>query len=265
MQISILGCGWLGFPLAQSLIEKKRAVKGSTTTESKLATLEKSGIIPFQISLEEEKINGKIEEFLTDSTSLIIDIPPKLRKENSENFVSKIKTLLPFIEKSSITNVLFISSTSVYADDNSVVTEETIPNPETESGRQLLEVEKILYENSNFQTTVLRFGGLIGPNRHPIHFLSGKINLDNPDAPVNLIHQEDCIAIIHLIIQHNYWGQLINAVNPTHPTRKNYYTQKAKELALVLPQFNESQDSNGKTIRSDKLIRDLGYDFKNLS
>ena len=265
MQISILGCGWLGFPLAQSLLQKKYRIKGSTTSENKLVVLEESGIVPFLISLEEEQVIGKIEEFFHDSSVLIIDIPPKLRKENAENFVSKIETLLPFIEQSTIQKVLFISSTSVYADDNSIVTEETIPKPETESGKQLLEAEKFLSQNSNFQTTILRFGGLIGPNRNPINFIAGKTNLDNPEAPVNFIHQEDCICIIEKIIQQNYWEKIINAANPNHPTRREYYGQKSKAHDLPLPQFNESQDSKGKTICSDKLIQELGYDFKNLS
>mgnify|MGYP003615968040 CR=1 FL=1 len=41
MKISILGCGWLGFPLAQKLIETGYEVKGSTTSESKLEALKK--------------------------------------------------------------------------------------------------------------------------------------------------------------------------------------------------------------------------------
>ena len=265
MQISILGCGWLGFPLAQSLLQKKYRIKGSTTTAHKLVDLEKSGILPFLLSLEEAHVIGNIEAFLKDSTVLLIDIPPKLRKENAPNFVSKIRNLLPFIEQSTIQKVLFISSTSVYADDNSIVTEETIPKPETASGKQLLEAEKCLQQNSNFQTTVVRFGGLIGPNRHPIHFLTGKTNLENPNSPVNLIHQNDCISIIELIIEQDYWGKTTNAVNPNQPTRKNYYAQTAKAFDLIVPQFNESQDSRGKTICSNKLIQELGYDFKNLS
>lgn len=264
MQISILGCGWLGLPLAEYLVEKKHVVKGSTTTKSKLNILEKSGIISFQIFLEEEKVIGNVAKFLENSSVLLIDIPPKVRKENTENYVLKIKSLLPFIEESSVEKVLFISSTSVYPDDNSILTENTIPKPETESGKQLLEVEQLLCRNSNFQTTILRFGGLIGPNRHPIHFLAGKTNLDNPEAPINLIHLNDCIQIIQLLIEQNYWGKIINAVNPNHPTRKNYYTQKAIEYNLTIPQFSESQESKGKTICSDKLIQELGYHFKNL-
>jgi hypothetical protein len=50
--------------------------------------------------------------------------------------------------------------------------------------------------NSRFKTTVLRFGGLIGEDRNPFKFIAGRENMDNPDAPINLIHQADCIGII---------------------------------------------------------------------
>jgi nucleoside-diphosphate-sugar epimerase len=55
----------------------------------------------------------------------------------------------------------FISSTSVYGDCNDNVTEETDLKPESEGGRQLVIVEKLLRMNSRFKTTVLRFGGLM--------------------------------------------------------------------------------------------------------
>ena len=263
-KISLLGCGWLGLPLAKSLIENGFVVKGSTTSETKISTLKEVGIIPFLIQVEEEKTVGEIDAFLQDSTILIIDIPPKLRGNASENFVSKIKNLIPFIEKSGVENVLFVSSTSVYADDNSIITEESQPQPETESGKQLLVAEKLLLTNTHFKTTVLRFGGLIGNDRHPIHFLAGRTNVENPDATINLIHQNDCIDIIHTIIKTNSWNQTFNAVTPFHPSRKDYYTQKAFELNLPIPQFDESKPSVGKTILSEKLITQLHYTFKEI-
>ena len=42
--VSILGCGWLGLPLAKLLIAKGFNVKGSTTSEHKLHTLAQYGI-----------------------------------------------------------------------------------------------------------------------------------------------------------------------------------------------------------------------------
>jgi len=160
-QISILGCGWLGLPLAKSLIEKGFWVNGSTTSLEKIAVLKNEGITAFQIEVTENEIIGNLENFLKNSAILILDIPPKLRGNQPENFVKKIKNILSFVENSSVQKVLFISSTSVYADDNSKINEETKPQPETESGKQLLEVENLLKANSNFQTTIIRFGGLL--------------------------------------------------------------------------------------------------------
>lgn len=270
-QISILGCGWLGLPLAKALLENDFTIKGSTTSQEKLSVLENSGIQPFLIALSEGKIIGNLSSFLENSKILIIDIPPKLRGNSTENFVGKIETIIPFIEKSTIENVLFISSTSVYGEDNLVVTEETELNPDTESGKQLVQAEQILLNNSNFKTTILRFGGLIGEDRHPIKFLAGKTNLENPNAPINLIHQEDCIGIILEILRtpevsgqndNLEWNETFNAVAPFHPSRQEYYTQKALEFNLALPEFNLESPTFGKTISSDKVETVLEYTFK---
>ncbi|GAA4046171.1 NAD(P)H-binding protein [Flavobacterium chungnamense] len=270
-QISILGCGWLGLPLAKSMLEKGFSINGSTTSVEKITILEKAGISAFQINLFEDRIEGNLDLFLSNSDVLIIDIPPKLRGNSSENFVAKIQNIISFIEKSSVEKVIFVSSTSVYSDDNSIITEETIPNPDTESGRQLLEAEHLLRSNKNFQTTILRFGGLIGEDRHPIKFLAGRKNIENPESTINLIHQIDCIGIIEEIIEKGLrqaqsenwdWNEVFNAVAPFHPTRKDYYTQKAIELDLSLLEFDESRISIGKTILSEKVASVLNYEFK---
>ncbi len=259
-KISILGCGWLGLPLAETLAQEGFPVKGSTTSESKTPVLGRAGIVPFLISLSADGISGDISGFLSGSEILIIDIPPKLQGGNSENFTGKIKTLVPHIEKAGITKVIFTSSTAVYADDETNVTEETTANPTTDSGKQLLETEMLLLENPNFETTILRFGGLIGEDRHPVKYLAGKLNLENPDAPVNLIHRKDCIGIMLSIIRAGIRNDIFNAVAPYHPSRKDYYTQKATELQLPFPSFTTSGNP-GKIIDSKKLISTFGYDF----
>jgi nucleoside-diphosphate-sugar epimerase len=267
-QISILGCGWLGLPLAKVLISNGFSVKGSTTSESKLSELKSLGINPFLIALDSKRITGSIDEFLDGSKTLVIDIPPQLRGKNSDTvtveekvFVEKIKTVIPYIEKSTIKNVLFVSSTSVYGETNGTITEKTIPKPNTESGKQLLEAETLLQNNDKFKTTILRFGGLIGEDRNPTKFLAGKENLENPESPINFIHQEDCIGIILKIIATDSWNEIYNGVSPFHPTRENYYTQKATELDLSLPQFDHSKPSNGKLILSNKVENVLDYSF----
>ena len=105
-----------------------------------------------------------------------------------------------------------------------------------------------MFKKNTKDTIELTFPCFLVP-RHP-----------SKNAPINLIHQHDCIGIITAIIEQNFWGEKINASTPFHPTRKEYYTSKAKELGLELPQFEESDDS-GKVIDSSKLVAKLGYGF----
>ena len=272
-KISILGCGWLGLPLAKSLLAKGYEVKGSTTSESKLEVFKNAGISPFQIQLDTHQIIGNMEDFLKETNVLVIDIPPGLRRETSTSnemtFVNKIKNLIPFIEKSGIQKVVFVSSTSVYGDSFPIVeiTEETQPNPDTESGKQLAIAETLLQSNPYFKTTVIRFGGLLGEDRHPVKFLAGRANVENPDAPINMIQREDCIGVIEKALDFarddNWeWNQTFNAVAPQHPTRKAYYHKKAEILNLPLPTFAEDSESKGKIISSKKVERILGYSFQ---
>ena len=79
--ISILGCGWLGFPLAQSLVSEGFKVNGSTQTESKLTQLTEAGIHAFHLRLSPHEIQGDIAHFL-QSDILILNIPPGRRNPN---------------------------------------------------------------------------------------------------------------------------------------------------------------------------------------
>jgi nucleoside-diphosphate-sugar epimerase len=251
-------------------LSKGYNVKGSTTSATKLKTLKEAEIIPFQIQLNEQEIIGNISDFLHETDVLIIAIPPGLRKEilSSEmTFMNKMKTLIPYIEKSGIQKVLFVSSTSVYGDRFPIVeyTESTQTHPDTESGRQLVLSEKLLQSNIHFKTTVIRFGGLLGEDRHPIKFLAGRTQIENPDGPVNLIQKEDCIGIIIKALDFackDKWGETFNAVAPQHPTRKTYYQKKAQQFNLPLPNFVEDTKSKGKIISSKKVETILDYSFQ---
>ena len=149
--ISILGCGWLGEPLARHLKKQGHPVKGSTTSEDKFERLIFAGITPYIIKLE--SIPFDISEFL-DSEIVIVTIPPK----NIEWF----NNLINEIEKSLVKKVVLISSVSVYDNSKEIITEQSCLKPSS-----LVKIEEMFKTNSKFFTTVVRFGGLIGYNRKP--------------------------------------------------------------------------------------------------
>jgi nucleoside-diphosphate-sugar epimerase len=258
-----MGCGWLGLPLAEILLEKCFAVNGSTTSKDKLDSLKKQRIKPFLIGLLDEGIEGDIENFLKDSETLIINIPPGLRKNPNKNHVKEIRYLIEAIERSKVNNVLYISSTSVFKDEITfpVITEATIPNDLSKTGKQLISIENLLVQNSNFNTTILRFGGLIDNNRHPGKVLSGRTDVPNPEAPINLIHKTDAINIILTILEKDAWQTTFNAVYPLHPDKKTYYSSYCEAHNLPRPFFDYSKKSNGKIVESLKLERLLNYKY----
>ena len=261
--ISILGCGWLGYPLAIELRNSGHHIKGSKTTEKGIAQLTDDGIEGFKIIVKEDTVNGPIIDFLADSSILIIDIPPRLRSEPNTDFTKKIEVLLDPINSSKIEKVLFISSTSVYANKASIPQyyESSPTEAESESGFQLLKCEAMLQNQTKFATTVIRFGGLIGNDRHPATMLSGRKNVKNPEAPVNLIHQKDCISLIQTIIDKNAFGQTFNAVYPEHPKKSTYYTDICNKMNIEPPHFDHNETSEGKIISGHKVEEILKFNY----
>lgn len=255
-----MGCGWLGLPLAKNFLALGYDVKGTTTSDSKLKKLEIAGITSFKIQLNENGISGNVADFLSGLNILIINVPPGLRSSNKADYVAKMELLLEEILKTSITNIVFVSSTSVYGNVEGEVTEETIPQPETESGRQLLQSEKLFLENMGLNATIVRFGGLIGEDRHPVKHLAGKKGLKNGEALVNLIHLDDCIQMITTIVKKDYWNTIFNGVYPLHPTKKDYYATEATKRGLPTPEFEFSSNKIvKKCIISKNYLNKLNY------
>lgn len=253
--LGIIGCGWLGLPLARSLVLSDYSVHGSTTRKEKLDILGKEGINPFLVILGEDSIKGHIKEFLDKVDILIINVPPGLRGNHKEDYVRKMMLLHHEIKKSDVKKIIFVSSTSVYGDVEGEVTEETPPRPVTESGRQLLEAEKVFQDDKSIHTTILRFGGLIGPDRHPVSKLSGKKGLNNGNDAVNLIHLNDCIHLITTILENNWWDQIFNGVYPEHPTKRDYYYHMADKYRLPRPEYQTHESTtNGKIIISRNFL-----------
>ncbi len=260
-KISVLGCGWLGQPLAVELIKSGYQINGSTTREDNLISLSKVGIQSYLINITDQSIKGKIELFL-ESDLLIFNIPPVRRPDILDFYPKLIGLLLPHIEKSSIKKVLFISSTSVYQNINGTVDETTIPEPEKDSGMAILKAESMLQNCDKFKTTILRFAGLAGPDRHPGRFLAGKTGLSGALNPVNLIHLDDCIGIIISIVKNEKWGKIYNGCYPNHPTKMEFYTHAATQLGLTPPDFSLDKRSDFKVVNGQKVERELNYQYK---
>lgn len=255
--ISILGCGWLGLPLGKHLAKAGYVVKGSTTSESKLTRLDQAGIRPYLLSFA-PALEGDESDFF-DTDVLLINLPPRNRGDQNDFHLHQ---LLAIRQKIKASRVLFISSTAVYpASNREVVEADASPDSVTRGGIRLLDMERLFTDSLAFQTTVIRFGGLYGPDRHPGRFLAGKQNLAGADNPVNMIHLEDCMGVIQAVIEKGIWGEVFNASTPTEETRQSFYEKAAVDLGVAPPSFSKDP-APFKKVNADKLIRMTGYSFK---
>ena len=256
--ISILGCGWLGTALGKSMIRKGWKVKGSSSSNTSYNELEKTGISTFYIKVKPRSISMDYSSFFNTDV-LVLSIPPTRTDCVEESYPQKIEQVIKKIVEIGIIKVLFISSTSVYEEQNREVREGDEGVPEKSAGKALLTAEKLLTENPAFQTTVLRFGGLIGYDRNPARFVQHR-NAVNGKIPVNLIHRDDCVNIITQIVELNIWGEVFNAVSPEHPLKEEFYAKAAKISELPVPAFTD-EPADFKIVNSDKLIQALDYRF----
>jgi nucleoside-diphosphate-sugar epimerase len=258
-KIGILGCGWLGLAFAKKAVEKGYGVNATTTTPSKKQKLQPTQITPFLLEVNENEINGE-DLFFNDVSTLIIAIPPGLRKNPNRNFDKIIGQVVAKIKGFKIKKVVFLSSISVYGFQEEEINEESPTLGATTSAIQLLISEKMLLESEEFETCVIRMGGLMGPERHPVYSLSLKKNIPNPDSPVNFIHQRDAVDIIFKLIENWQPNEIYNAVTPFHPSRKNYYTEMANIANISPPDFLPEGTVRGK-ISSQKVRDKIDFTF----
>lgn len=254
-RIAILGCGWYGLPLAKELIKYGFVVKGSTTNEDKLDLFSEQGIEPYLINTEDEKLN--LDFFECDL--LLISIPPKVNSTEMA-YSSKISNISAAAQNAGVKQVILISSTGIYQDGNFVVDESVIPEPNTAVGVELLAAEILLKQNESFTTTVIRFAGLIGPNRNLAKHFAGKTDIANGLAPVNLIHLDDCIGLTKAIISQKGFGKTYHGVTPSHPTRKEFYTSACEASGFEKPNFKEEL-LDWKQIESVNVFEILSYEY----
>jgi len=256
-KIAIIGCGWLGLPLAISFLNDSYSVIGTSTTVEKVNRLNHLGIEGCCWKFSDGSSNNQLS-FLNEVDLLILNVPPS--KAGSEltysNALLKLSTFLP--EKS---KVIFVSTTSVYPDTIVDDASEEYRWTEEDLLKETVQAEVLLTAFLKERLTVLRLAGLIGPNRHPVNSLATKTNIPNGNSPVNLIHLDDVIGLIKQIISTHFWGEVVNGCYPVDVSRQEYYQKSAAHFELQQPEFL-SNSLQTKRVSSKKSIDLLNYTYK---
>lgn len=256
MKIGVVGCGWLGLPLAESLVKAGHEVIGSTTREEKLQHLSSAGIDPilFQLNPKPEGLNFN-RLFQVDL--LIINIPPGRKKNTPEFYEEQIKYLKNQLLSSEVKKVIFISSTSYYPNSNSEVTVNTSFDLSNGSSKAVVKGEQQISEIKQ-ALTILRCGGLMGNDRIPGKWFAGKPT-KGANTPVNYIHLEDIIRVVESLIENSSdstRNQILNLVADDHPTRREVHEKMAEKYGFDAPVWEKPSTIPSKVVESS--FKDFG-------
>jgi len=235
MFIIILGLGRTGNYLGQLLTQSGYQVAGTTRDENKAKEMSDLGIIPVRWDSKNGTAN------LPEADVVVCAFPP------NELYAVQMEALKMRYPSS---RIIQISSTSVFGKDQGEVSENIRPKPDSSHQDVLLQAEDAILTHPLGQ--VVRAGGLYDDHQHPVQFLSGRENIADPQAPVNLIHRQDLAEILFDMIEQKINERIIHAVNPNHPLKQDYYTKKAQDLGLKPPLFSQIQETNKKILSSLK-------------
>lgn len=260
--VVVLGCGWLGLPLAKHLLAQGHRVLGTTTSPEQLPLLTAIGVeaellqLGVDFSAADE---ARLTKLLSRASTLILNVPP--RAAVAGGYPQLLRPVHRAVVAARIQAVLFVSTTGVYPDEPRLMRETDAISTRDAASDVLRTEGHFVPRYGQWQSTVVRLGGLIGPGRAPGRFLAGRRNLPQGNAPTNLLHLTDAVGVLSTIVGQGIWGHTLNACAQAHPLRREFYPAAATYLGLEPPTF-QPDSSTGKTIDSSRLRSLVPYQFR---
>lgn len=253
----IIGCGYVGLPLALRLREQGHEISGwvhSEATAASMAEYRFKRIIIGSVGDPHvwETLGG-------EHYDLVIHVASSGRGGEAayeEVFLQGARLMggrQPQARK------LFVSSTSVYGQtQGEIVTEESPAEPASATSRILREAEKTALGAG---MTVVRSSGIYGPGRAVLFdkFRKGEAVIEGDGQRwINQIHQRDLVAALAHLISAGQPGEIYNASDDTPVTYEDYYAWCAEFLNKPMPphgpiNFNRKRGLTNKRISNAKL------------
>jgi nucleoside-diphosphate-sugar epimerase len=261
--VLVLGCGWLGMALARSLAATGHRVLGTTTSPEHVPTMEAASIEPHLLRLGADfgaADDALLHRLLSAADVLVLNIPP--RAAAAGGYPTLLRPVHRAVAAAGTRHVLFVSSTSVYPDEPRLMHETDAVSTRDVASDVLRAEGHFVPRYGQWKSTVVRLGGLIGPDRAPGRFLAGRRDLAQGNSPVNLVHLTDVVGVLSAIIKHEAWGHTFNVCAQEHPRRRDFYPAAAQYLKLESPTFKDENAVSGKTIDSTLVRSILPYKFQ---
>lgn len=271
MQKLIFGCGYLGRRVALRWIDQGHTVWSLTRTEARALELAQLGIRPIVGDICDPDSLRNLPSVQTALFAVAFDRTSN--RTRSEVAIGGLSHVLAAI-RSKVDRMIYISSTSVYGqDEGEWVDELSECNPVQPGGALCLAAEQLLSSDaaeSGFQRLILRLSGIYGPDRLLSRLASlkaGEVLAGRPDAWLNLIHVEDAVqaVISSESIEDPCRTYLVTDDQPIH--RDHYFGKLAELVGAPSPRFdpsiNPARGSGGinKRCSNRRMRKELRFDL----
>jgi nucleoside-diphosphate-sugar epimerase len=260
-QTLIIGCGYIGLPLALRLKEAGHEISAWVHSPASAASL---AAYSFHRTIAGSVADSGVWAALAGNYDFVIHCASSGRGGEpayEEVFLQGARRMgahQPHARK------FFVSSTSVYGQTlGEVVTEESPATPGTATGRILREAEKAALASG---ATVVRSTGIYGPNRGVLFekLRRGEAVIEGDGLRwINQIHQRDLVAALAHLIGAGAPGEIYNAADDAPVTTRDYYAWCSEFLHQPMPSYGpvNLQRKRGLTNKrvSNAKLRSTGW------
>ncbi len=251
--IGIIGLGYVGKALKKRLISEKFHVYSWSRSLNNPENFE------FSFHLENDfELNIDVE-LIKSLDAIIYTIPPT---QTGFDYLKRFKEFIHFIKrlKPGI-RFVFLSSTGVFGNQIGEFDENDKIIPTSERSKLLAELEEAVINRFQTNFNVLRLGGIIGPERHPVKSLAKRKQIKGKNHPLSLCYLDDISAAMVFLLNLTQMPKIVHLVSPNHVLKSEYYNSIAKSQNLGELDFDQSDTSSGKKILSNCLDK-LNFEFK---
>lgn len=259
-RLLVAGCGFLGSAIARILAREGWEVTGLTHAVESAAALagEPYRVAAADLTAPESLASLGPFDAVVHAASSRRGGPEEYRRIYVEGLRNLLAVFTP-------RRVIFISSTSVYAQtDGAWVTEESPAEPARETGRLLSEAEALALATSG--GAAARLAGLYGPGRSVLlkKFLSGEARIEGGgERWLNQIHRDDAASAVATLLRTGAGG-VYNAADDTPLLQRDLYAKLAERFERPLPpdgpiDLNRKRGWTHKRVSNTRL-RGLGWE-----
>ncbi|HHY86175.1 MAG TPA: SDR family oxidoreductase [Verrucomicrobia bacterium] len=272
MRVLVVGCGYVGLPLAAELARHGHDVSGLRRTAEADKQMRDAGVTPLHADITRP---GDLSRQPADFDWVVncAATGGGGADEYRRTYVEGTRNLIQWLG-SRPQKYVYTSSTSVYAqNDGSLVDEESPAEPVAETARILRETEELLIEATQgrgFPAVILRVAGIYGPGRGYWlkQVLSGEARIEGAgERYVNMVHRDDVAGAIVAALERGVPGRIYNVVDGEPVTQRCLLKWLAQRFGKPVPPVSTEPVSarrgvTSKRVSNRRLVTELQYRFR---